>query len=132
MFHRQYLCFLILCLVGCEAQTGCGPRGGQVSGKVYFGSEVLKSGTVIFVGSDGQPVHSPISKDGSYCIEASPPGTVQIAVVSHSRVPFPTGSDKVPKLPEHYQKPDQSHLAYEVVAGKQTHDIRMDSASPKH
>src|SRR5262245_44267868 len=106
--------FLAPILLGLAALSGCGPGVGQVSGKVYFRGEVLKSGTVIFIGSDGQPVHSPIRDDGSYFIEKSRVGPAKIGVVSHGRVPFPPARDEAPKIPDRYREPDQSRLTYEV------------------
>src|SRR5262249_19138784 len=96
----------------------------------YFRGEVLKSGTVIFVGSDGQVVHSPISEDGSYFIEKCRAGPAKIGVVSHGRVPFPPARDDAPKIPGPYREPEQSRLTYEVLPGAQSHDIRIESTEP--
>jgi hypothetical protein len=119
------------------AGTGCGPRVGQVSGKVLYKGQPLPSGTVLFEGPDGsRRGFSPIAADGSYRIDNVSVGVVRIAVVSEPRVPpglmKPSGpgaqpaaqpkNDHVP-IPARYEKPEQSRLTCTVVVGRQIHDI---------
>jgi hypothetical protein len=119
--------------------TGCGPRQGQVMGKVLYQGKPLPSGTVLFVGTEGSRRGlSPIGPDGTYRIENVPVGPVKIAVVSAPRVPpglmnasgpgpqpaDPPKNDYVP-IPARYQDAEQSGLTYTVEAGRHTWDLLL-------
>ncbi len=61
---------------------GCGPSRGDLAGKVTYKGEILKYGTVLVQGGNGEPKQSPISTDGTYNIKGVVAGTVKIAVSS--------------------------------------------------
>jgi hypothetical protein len=103
--------------------VGCGPRVGQVTGKVRYKGEVLRSGTVQFHGADGQVRVSPIGKDGSYRVSDVAVGTARITV--HGQHPNPFVRVEKVKLPARYESVDTSGLTCAVRPGKQDHDINM-------
>ena len=116
---------------------GCGPDVIEVSGKVTFKGRPLSSGSVIFVGQDGQPKVSAIAKDGSYLIKNAPIGPVKIGVASHLTVPpglNPLGKatspgghpkDDTEKIPERYKLPENSGLTCPVERGSHTFNIDL-------
>jgi hypothetical protein len=118
---------------------GCGPSVTEVSGTVTFKDRRLTSGSVIFVGQDGESSSSAIAEDGSYRIEKAPIGLVRIAVASHPRVP--PGLMKSPgqaaalredpkdgtvKIPEKYEDHKTSGLDYTVERGSHTFNIDLE------
>jgi hypothetical protein len=122
-------------LLSALAAAGCGPRVGQVWGKVIYQGKPLPSGTVIFVARDGSRMSAVIAKDQTYTITNAPPGLVRIAVKSHPRVPpalsrssDPNGPAQAPavELPPRYADPDQSGLTYTVKKGRHNHNIKLD------
>ena len=85
---KRLLGFLtILSLFLGFALLSCSPSVTEVSGTVRFKDQTLSSGSVTFVGQDGESSSSAIAEDGSYRIEKAPIGLVRIAVASHPRVP---------------------------------------------
>jgi hypothetical protein len=117
---------------------GCAPGVTEVSGKVTFKDQPLSSGSVKFVGQDGQSKSSAIAEDGSYLIKSAPIGPVKIAVVSHPRAPLgltkspkqPTGPRGDPKdgtvrIPDRYTVPESSGLTYTVESGSHTFNIDL-------
>jgi hypothetical protein len=118
------------CLVLALAWCGCGPsaRPGQLTGKVRFRGKELSSGTVTFLGADGQTRSAAIAENGIYKVAGVAPGTARVAVESHPRLPpgfvEPSAGDPgTIKLPPHYTKPETSGLTYEVKGGQETFDI---------
>ena len=121
------------------ALLGCGPSATEVSGRVTFKDRPLSSGTVVFVGQNGQRKSTAITEDGSYRIENAPIGPVRIAVASHPRVP--PGLNKSPgqasasrkdpkdgtvKIPKRYENHEKSGLAYIVERGSNTINIDLE------
>jgi hypothetical protein len=124
--------FLALALIGCD------PSVAEVSGTVTFKDRKLTSGSVIFVGQDGESSSSAIAEDGSYRIESVPIGPVRIAVASHPRVPpglmKPPGQaaalredpkDGTVKIPKRYEDHETSGLDYTVQKGSHTFNIDL-------
>ena len=117
---------------------GCGPSVTEVSGTVTFKDRRLTSGSVIFVGQDGESSSSAIAEDGSYRIENAPLGPVRIAVASHPRVPpglmnspgkapasREDAKDSTVKIPQRYDDHETSGLAYTVERGSHTFNIDL-------
>jgi hypothetical protein len=128
----------ILCQFLAFALLGCGPSVTEVSGIVTFKDRTLSSGSVTFVGQDGESSSSAIAEDGSYQIENAPIGPVRIAVASHPRVPpglmNPPGQaaalredpkDGTVKIPQKYENHKTSGLAYTVQRGSHTFNIDL-------
>ena len=115
---------------------GCGPSVTEVSGTVTFKDRRLTSGSVIFVGQDGESSSSAIAEDGSYRIEKAPIGLVRIGVASHPRLPSglikrpgqASASRKDPKdstIPKKYENHETSGLDYTVERGSNTINIDL-------
>jgi hypothetical protein len=127
------------------AAPGCGTDGdvGQVTGKVRFHGRPVPSGTVTFIGADGNAVYSKIASDGTYRIARVPVGEAKIAVDSHPRVPAglqrprhtapgepahgtaPAPAEQSVAIPERFKKAESSGLTYHVTKGEQTYDIEL-------
>jgi hypothetical protein len=120
------------------ALLGCGPSVTEVSGSVTFKDRILSSGSVTFVGQDGESSSSAIAEDGSYRIENAPIGSVRIAVASHPRVPpglmnspgkasasREDPKDGTVKIPQKYEDHETSGLAYTVERGSHTFNIDL-------
>lgn len=131
--------------------SGCGPSAGAIKGKVTYKGKNLPSGTVTFIGAQNDVVSSPIAPDGMYDIPKVSVGVakVSVSVPVAPQVPGgmkmdpakmkggadPTGGTgtapaapvlpRVP-IPPHYQNPDTSKLTFDVKAGAQMHDIKLD------
>jgi hypothetical protein len=129
----------ILSLFLALALLGCGPSVTEVSGTVTFKDRRLTSGSVIFVGQDGESSSSAIAEDGSYQIENAPVGPVRIAVASHPREPpglkRPPGQaaplredpkDGTVKIPKKYEDHKTSDLSYTVKRGSNTFNIDLE------
>jgi hypothetical protein len=134
------------------AFTGCAGRGtGSVSGKVTYQDKVVRSGSVMFVGSDSLPRYAPIDTDGRYAVEGLPAGPAKITVSSpdpkgvsgrgQGRRPdlkdagtVPGRSEEPPPaatvaawftLPDSYGDPKNSKLSFDVQPGPNTHHIEL-------
>jgi hypothetical protein len=77
------LCFLL-------AVSGCGSRGGTVSGKVTHKGKPVVWGTVSVYASDGVQYPGMITAEGTYSIPNVPSGPVKLTVSS----PNPDGTDR--------------------------------------
>jgi hypothetical protein len=110
----------------------------EVSGTITFKDRTLTSGSVIFVGQDGESSSSAIAEDGSYRIENAPLGPVTIAVASHPRQPpglmnspgkaaalREDPKDGTVKIPQKYEDHKTSGLAYTVERGSHTFNIDL-------
>ncbi len=130
--------FLLLWLTGCHA--GC-TKTGTITGKVYYGGQVLTSGEVLFVAVDGTQRGGPIATDGTYRISKVPVGRARIAIITDSSVSeglrnpatLPPGgvrpankATKSVEIPAHYHKPESSGLEYNVEGGTQEHNIDLN------
>src|SRR5262249_12805717 len=121
------------------ALAGCGGRG-DVSGKVSYQGKPLVWGTVQFEGSDGLLKQSNINTDGSYSVQGVAPGQAKVAVSSIN----PNSSDFQPRvvegrppppprpevkgwfsIPDKYDTPHKSGLAYPIKSGPNTIDIEL-------
>ena len=122
-------CLLVVCL-------GCGPGGnelpmGDVSGKVSYKNQPLKSGTITFVHERGRPYSGEIT-DGAYKLRAAV-GKCRVAIVSRE----PGGAPVKDKpgmtapgkslIPEKYENPDMSGLTCDVQAGPNQKDFELGS-----
>jgi hypothetical protein len=129
----------ILWLFPALALLGCGRSVTEVSGTVRFKNQTLSSGSVTFVGQDGESSSSAIAENGSYRIENAPIGPVRIAVASHPRVPPPLGKspgqaaalredpkDGTVKIPKKYENHETSGLDYTVERGSNTINIDLE------
>jgi hypothetical protein len=128
--------------VGCD-----GPKG-TVTGSVKYKDQVVKGGTVTFVGADGKGGgSSPIAEDGTYTITDVPVGDMKIAVETVSMKPsgmdkghqykppkeappeaaggMPGGKakDRFVPIPDSYSDVHTSGLTYTVKPGKQDYPI---------
>ena len=123
-----------LLLASLAASCGCGSsRVGKVSGRVLLGGNPVSGGTVTFLDAGHNPVSGVIQEDGSYTVNGVAVGTAKISVgAPQNKNPFagrqgrggkPAGTALVP---EQYKNPDKSGLTYEVRAGEQEHDIKLE------
>lgn len=119
--------------------AGCGdPLANSVSGKVTLDGQAV-SGTIRFVGANGNEVESLLGDDGSYTVVDPPKGEVQIAITAPPDMQGDILPDDAPDLPdmneaagtnqipppEKYSDPAKSNLTFTVTTGKQTHDIPL-------
>jgi len=119
--------FLLVVPSGCDSGTA------RVTGTVRFKGMLLTSGSVKFIGVDGQSKSTAIAENGAYQIDNPPLGTVTITVKTHPRVPKgltntrEDGSkDQHEGVPDKYGIPDQSGLTFTVRKGSQTYNIDLD------
>jgi len=130
--------------------SGCGSGGtGTVTGKVTYQGNVVKGGTVTFIGKTQNSV-AQIGEDGKYTAEKVPVGEVKIAVETKSLASRAAlaGRGSLPKeiagkgtqlspedaqrryvpIPTNYASADTSGLTYTVKAGSQEHDLPLAGA----
>jgi hypothetical protein len=118
--------------------VGCGGRG-DVSGKVTYKDKPLVWGTVQFEGSDGILKQGNINSDGTYSVQGVATGEAKVAVSSIN----PNSTDFQPRLvegqsppprpqvkgwfpiPQKYDTPYNSGLAYPIKSGANTIDIEL-------
>jgi hypothetical protein len=140
-----------LALLALAGMSGCGPRTGTVSGKVYYNGKLLKGGTVTFVhttpgkGSG----NADIKEDGTYTMPPVAAGTVKICVDTSALKPLPKNritqyspppgqtapgglagpredvSKRYTAIPKEYADPTTSTLSLDVKGGAQEHDIQL-------
>ena len=121
--------------------VGCGSGGtGTISGRVFYGSRPLPTGTVTFYPEKGAGVMAGIGSDGSYKAVDVPVGSARIAVQLPARLTLRTRSEKKDAqqaagyekeiqghspalIPAEYMDPGKSGLVLIVQRGRQTHDI---------
>jgi len=133
---------LVLLLAALTA-PGCGKGrpANTVAGKVYVGGKEARGGTVAFLDAEGNVVRAAIGENGNYRVAGLAPGAAKVGVVGHARVPAgfrlqdgPNPGAPAPRpepedgpvIPARYKNPDKSGLTYEVRAGEQEHDIKLD------
>ena len=114
---------------------GCGQGKSVVKGKVTYKNQVLTSGEVHFVGSQGTPRSALIDPDGSFVVEDPPLGQVNVAVVAFENKE--AGGPTVEKgnslalrrpaniIPPKYNDVKTSGLSYTLSAGTQTIEITL-------
>lgn len=119
--------------------VGCAGRG-DVSGKVTYQGKALVWGTVQVEGSDGMLKQANITTDGTYSVRGVATGQAKVAVSSIN----PSSSDFQPRqaegqpappprpvvkgwfpIPEKYDTPHKSGLAYPIKSGANTIDIEL-------
>jgi hypothetical protein len=126
---------LVICLGLAGAANGCGKASPQVTGKITYQGEILKMGEVRFFGA-GLSRTALIGPDGTYVVHDCPAGAVKVAVISmkptgmapafgkkgggSSTLPVPVSA-----IPEKYNDPETSGLAYELKPGTQKIDISL-------
>jgi hypothetical protein len=124
------------------ATYGCAPTVTQVKGKVVYEGELLHSGMVRFVGSDGKEVSAPISPDGDYQISGIALGTAKISVISKPAIPAgfrnlpgppgpnPSAPTALPEnkvdIPIEYSDPNTSGLTCDVESGSNWYSIQLE------
>jgi hypothetical protein len=124
---------LLVCAAG-----GCGPRVGQVEGKVTLEGRPVPSADVAFHYPDRTQVASTTAADGTYVITGAPVGTVKVTVTTHARVP--DGLMKIPgtvtrlpddpanravDIPPRYGKLEETDLTFTVTRGSQKYPIDL-------
>ena len=82
-----------LALAFSVALSGCGKNTATVTGTVKYQGEPLPSGTILFYGSDGQPVVGGI-EDGKYKVDDAPVGKVRIAIQVQDIAASPIGGGR--------------------------------------
>jgi hypothetical protein len=75
------MAFLVLSLAGCKEPLS------SVSGKVTYKEKAVRSGNVLFIGSDTKAYYGQLNDEGNYSVQGLPPGLAKIAVSS----PDPNG-----------------------------------------
>jgi hypothetical protein len=86
-FRPWLICFALAFSL---ALSGCGKNTATVTGTVRYQGEPLPSGTILFYGSDGQPVVGGI-EDGKYKVDDAPLGKVKIAIQVQDIAASPIG-----------------------------------------
>lgn len=113
--------------VALVAASACGPRHGEVSGRVTVDGAPLDYGIVNFV-APGAASSAPVV-DGKFTAGGVPLGSVKIAVRALPRpvVAEPAAASTRPyaPLPDRYLSPEQSGLTLDVKVGRQSHDITV-------
>jgi hypothetical protein len=143
---RAKRCCAILAGLVLAGLAGCGPVTGDVSGKVLFKGKEVRTGSVMFIGSNSLPVYSQIREDGTYSVSRVPLGQATITVDSpnpnesagggrprEGREGYPpNGRDVLPPgaklwfpIPDSYSDQMKSPLTYTVQAGLNTFDIEL-------
>jgi hypothetical protein len=126
------------------AAPGCAKPTGSVSGKVVFNGKTVRSGSVMFLGSDSKPHYGQITDEGKYTVEQIPAGPAKITVSSPDPSFTPKrgrnvddpgvparGEEARPEvkgwfaLPPQYANPAQTPLTFEVKAGTNSHDLEL-------
>ena len=138
---------IVVLAVGVSA-AGCGGSSATVSGKVSYKDQIVKGGSVVFLGANNWTGTSRIAEDGAYSIANVPLGKVQITVETKTAkpnpmmskmpkppegTPLPPGTmydaagrkDRYVEIPDNYADKDRSGLTYEVTSGKQVHNIEL-------
>lgn len=142
----------VLIVVLLLTASGCGSKTATVKGTVRYRNRTLPTGTVSFYCANGEIISALIGADGSYQVPRLAPGPARVAVISHSHVPQglqvsqpplvrapaanPSGAGRVPSnaiptqfatpIPEKYNRPDSSGLAFVLNVGEQTLDIDLE------
>jgi hypothetical protein len=129
-----------LALLASLAAAGCGSsRKSSISGEVKYNGQPLPSGTVTFLGQDGEKkVAGADIVDGKYKIASFPRGVVKVTVVTlppsqggsppnGQAIPTPGGArvGAYMAIPKRYAVPEQSPLSYTVSSGDQTYNIDL-------
>jgi hypothetical protein len=145
-----------LVLASITPLTGCGPKVGNVDGKVYYKGKVVSSGFVTAISTDGTLVRSEIAEDGSYKLEKVPQGDATFMVTSPpleaKNNPRKTGPRLNPEtgkpieggppsaapvatetqrknwreLPARYSDQAKSNLKYNVTMGPNSYDLKLE------
>ena len=116
--------------------SGCGPKAGDVTGRVLFKGTPLPAGRITFLCEGGnKPVVTRDIRDGAYTMQGLPLGQARVTVVTIPpapsspagpiQSPVPTDVPSAPagpyvEIPDRYRMPDTSGLTYTVTAGSQT------------
>jgi hypothetical protein len=135
---------LLLLSAAAVAMVGCSPSSGTVSGKVYYGDELVKAGTVTFFCADGRGIRTGIRADGSYTVEQVPLGTARVCVDTSAldpkkkppyspppgkKVDLPGANEPDPSLyvavPPRYATAETTDLTCEVAGGSQSYTVKM-------
>ena len=130
---------LFLCaLMGCQGNgttKAVQDKADTVSGKVYLGEQLVNYGVISFISENAKTINSVIYPDGTYNIRNPSPGEVRIVIVT-GQPPIPAAgggksgpppSFKKITIPEKYSDVEKTDLKYQVVEGKHTHDIKMET-----
>jgi hypothetical protein len=150
-FHPRLLA-LALAAAALLHGAGCTLQGtGSIRGKVTYQDKLVRSGSVMFVGSDSLPRYGPIDADGRYAVDRLPAGPIKITVTSPDprgvagrgpgRRPdlkdagaVPGRSEEPPPaavvaawfaLPDSYGDLKTSKLVFDVRPGPNTFDIEL-------
>jgi hypothetical protein len=149
--RRGWFWFFGLFLPAILFLSGCGSGSkGTITGKVYYGKQLVRGGRVTFMNAAGKgAASSEISKDGTYTISKIPVGEVQIGVETESikrkgdvrqskppegmEGPSRSGGWMTPEeakerytwIPTKYSDPKESGLTYTVKSGNQEYDLKL-------
>jgi hypothetical protein len=117
---------------------GCSGNSAVVSGTVRYKGELLTTGEVSLIADGGKSRSGLIGDDGSYQINDAPVGPVRVVVIARRVQGGPTGESPVAArlaadrqvvvtslIPTRYGDPATSGLNFEIVAGKQIHDLDL-------
>jgi hypothetical protein len=119
------------------AVLGCGTSRGDLSGKVSYKGQVLKSGSVNVLGSDGVSKGGAIQPDGTYLVQGIAAGDVKVSVTSPDpelSQPKQRKKDEPPPkvdrtgwfpIPEDYGDFEKSRLTFTLQSGSNTWDIEL-------
>jgi len=78
----RYLLVSLFCLLlGVVAISGCSGGLSTVSGKVTYKDKPVTTGSVQFMGNDGNPAVADINSDGTYTLKIRP-GDFRVAITS--------------------------------------------------
>lgn len=128
----------LLCVTGL---TGCGGEPlGEVQGRVTLNGQPITQGSVVFENLEaGISVNAPLDANGRFEVRTYeqaglPPGTYQVAVSprgfqeEHEAIAVDPDAHAAnsPMIPTKYHLPATSGLTFEVQAGANDFDLKLD------
>ncbi len=116
--------------------SGCGPRYGNITGKVTYKGNPIVGGTITFYDSVNQARSSDIKSDGTYTVNRVASGHARVTVAAPmdisllgpggKKTAIGSGEAKPMQLPVNLGDPEKSGLTYDVIAGDQKKDFALD------
>jgi hypothetical protein len=111
--------------------SGCGPRYGNISGKVTYKGAPVAGGTITFYDSVNQNRSTDIKPDGTYTIPRVASGQARVTVAAPMDIKFGgkaisgDANVKPMNLPAKYSDPEKSGLTYDVTAGENQKNFEL-------
>jgi hypothetical protein len=119
-------------ICGCKGE----PPTGDVSGTISFDGQPIEQGTITFTPADGKgPTAGGSITAGNYMAPKVPVGTSKVTISGvkstgkkkmYDDAAAPLVQTSAEMLPPKYSDVKQTTLQYEVVAGSQTKDFKLE------